>query len=142
MKMMGGNRFSNEDVIAVILFLSLLFPGHEIHSLTFKLYIFRGDSIINLISSSMRVALENPFNYARKPRVISTPVVMVMDMVKWKGGKYRRRIKNWMELQRKKRIYELGSLPSFLLVFVGNIEPIDHRVRLDEWRPCPLDYLW
>ncbi|KAI3696541.1 hypothetical protein L1987_79559 [Smallanthus sonchifolius] len=80
-------------------------------------------------------------------------------------------VNKWMELQRKKRIYELGSLPPFLLVFAGNIEPIDHRwnqhvkgscrplhsgavsllhwsgkgkpwVRLDEGRACPLDYLW
>ncbi|KAJ0678422.1 putative polygalacturonate 4-alpha-galacturonosyltransferase [Helianthus annuus] len=330
MKMTGGNRFPNGDVIAVILFLSLPLLGYGIRSfptnngfteapeyrngvecsnttihvamtldseylrgsiaalhsllrhascpqnlffhlitaefdpstprgltrilhktfpsLTFKLYIFREDSVINLISSSIRVALENPLNYARNylgeildpgverviyldsdvvlvddieklwsitlhnNRVIGAPEychanftkyftqsfwsdpvlsrvfssktpcyfntgVMVMDMVKWRGGKYRRRIENWMELQRKKRIYELGSLPPFLLVFAGNIEPIDYRwnqhglggdnvkgscrglhagpvsllhwsgkgkpwVRLDEGRPCPLDYLW
>ncbi|KAI3816835.1 hypothetical protein L1987_16540 [Smallanthus sonchifolius] len=167
-------------------------------SLTFKVYIFREDSVINLISSSIRVALENPLNYARNylgeildltvervvyldsdvvlvddinklwsitlhnNRVIGAPEychanfskyftgrfwsdpfmsrvfssktpcyfntgVMVMDMVKWRQGNYRRRIEKWMELQRKKRIYELGSLPPFLLVFSGNIEPIDHR---------------
>lgn len=217
-------------------------------SLSFKVYIFREDTVINLISSSIRVALENPLNYARNylgeildpnverviyldsdvvlvddihklwsinlqnNRVIGAPEychanftkyftdsfwsdplmsrvfaskkpcyfntgVMVMDMVKWRSGNYRERIENWMELQRKKRIYELGSLPPFLLVFAGNIEPIDHRwnqhglggdnvkgscrslhsgpvsllhwsgkgkpwVRLDERRPCPLDYLW
>lgn len=32
-----------------------------------------------------------------------------------------------MEVQKKKRIYELGSLPPFLLVFGGSVEPIDHR---------------
>ncbi|CAH1434485.1 unnamed protein product [Lactuca virosa] len=217
-------------------------------SLNFKVYIFREDTVINLISSSIRVALENPLNYARNylgeildpnverviyldsdvvlvddinklwsitlqnNRVIGAPEychanftkyftetfwsdplmsrvfasknpcyfntgVMVMDMVKWRAGNYRRRIENWMELQRKKRIYDLGSLPPFLLVFAGNIEPIHHRwnqhglggdnvkgscrslhsgpvsllhwsgkgkpwVRLDERRPCPLDYLW
>lgn len=41
--------------------------------------------------------------------------------------KYRERIENWMKVQRKKRIYELGSLPPFLLVFAGHVEPIHHR---------------
>lgn len=167
-------------------------------SLNFKVYIFREDSVINLISSSIRVALENPLNYARNylgdildpnvnrviyldsdvvlvddiqklwnitlqnNRVIGAPEychanftiyftdnfwsdpvlsrtfgskkpcyfntgVMVMDLRKWRKGNYRRKIENWMEVQRKRRIYELGSLPPFLLVFAGNIEPIDHR---------------
>ncbi|KAD7116483.1 hypothetical protein E3N88_03751 [Mikania micrantha] len=166
-----------------------------------RVYIFREDSVINLISSSIRVALENPLNYARNylgdmldpsinrviyldsdvvlvddiqklwnitfqnHRVIGAPEychanftnyftdifwsdpvlnrafgskkvrspcyfntgVMVMDLRKWREGNYRRKIENWMEIQRKKRIYELGSLPPFLLVFAGDIEPIDHR---------------
>ncbi|XP_065860948.1 probable galacturonosyltransferase-like 9 [Euphorbia lathyris] len=167
-------------------------------SLSFKVYIFREDTVINLISSSIRQALENPLNYARNylgdildpcvdrviyldsdvvvvddihklwntplagsrvigapeychanftkyftdgfwsdpvlPRVFSTRKpcyfntgVMVMDMVKWREGNYRKRIENWMEIQRKRRIYELGSLPPFLLVFGGNVEGIDHR---------------
>nr|XP_043626830.1 probable galacturonosyltransferase-like 9 [Erigeron canadensis] len=176
-------------------------------SLNFRVYIFREDLVINLISSSIRVALENPLNYARnylgdildpgvtrviyldsdvvlvddikklweivleKNRAIGAPEychanftnyfndnfwsdttmsqtftvsdqnrsknqrrpcyfntgVMVMDMKKWRKGNYRKKIENWMEIQRKKRIYELGSLPPFLLVFAGNIEPIDHR---------------
>ncbi|KAJ0037459.1 hypothetical protein Pint_23092 [Pistacia integerrima] len=167
-------------------------------SLKFKVYIFREDTVINLISSSIREALENPLNYARNylgdildtcvdrviyldsdlllvddihklwnipltgSKVIGAPEychanftkyftddfwsdpllsrvfgsrkpcyfntgVMVMDLVKWREGNYRRRIENWMEMQRKKRIYELGSLPPFLLVFGGNVEAIDHR---------------
>ncbi|XP_004504493.1 probable galacturonosyltransferase-like 9 [Cicer arietinum] len=167
-------------------------------SLNFKVYIFREDTVINLISSSIRLALENPLNYARnylgdmldtcverviyldsdlvvvddifklwtvkmsESRVIGAPEychanftkyftdefwndpllsrvfgtrkacyfntgVMVMDLVKWREGNYRKRIENWMELQKKKRIYELGSLPPFLLVFGGNVEAIDHR---------------
>lgn len=167
-------------------------------SLNFKVYIFREDTVINLISSSIREALENPLNYARNylgdildpcvERVIyldsdlvlvddihklwnttltgskiigapeychanftkyftdtfwSDPVlsrvfgsrkpcyfntgVMVMDLVKWREGNYRKRIENWMELQRQKRIYELGSLPPFLLVFAGHVEAIDHQ---------------
>ncbi|GAB4839896.1 Probable galacturonosyltransferase-like 9 [Ancistrocladus abbreviatus] len=167
-------------------------------SLNFKVYIFREDTVINLISSSIRQALENPLNYARNylgdildscvdrviyldsdlvlvddiyklwntiltgNRVIGAPEychanftvyftkafwsdpelsqvfagrtpcyfntgVMVMDLVRWRAGNYRRRIEKWMEIQKKKRIYELGSLPPFLLVFGGEVEPIDHR---------------
>uniref|UniRef100_A0A5B7A651 Hexosyltransferase n=1 Tax=Davidia involucrata TaxID=16924 RepID=A0A5B7A651_DAVIN len=167
-------------------------------SLNFKVYIFREDTVINLVSSSIRQALENPLNYARnylgdildpcvgrviyldsdvvlvddvhklwnitltESRVIGAPEycqanftkyftdnfwsdpvmsrvfgsrkpcyfntgVMVMDLVKWREGNYRRKIENWMELQRKRRIYELGSLPPFLLIFGGNVEAVDHR---------------
>ncbi|KAL9421364.1 hypothetical protein AB3S75_038847 [Citrus x aurantiifolia] len=167
-------------------------------SLNFKVYIFREDTVINLISSSIREALENPLNYARnylgdildpcvdrviyidsdlvlvddihklwditltKSKIIGAPEychanftkyftdnfwsdpllsrvfgsrkpcyfntgVMVMDLVRWREGNYRKRIENWMEIQRRKRIYDLGSLPPFLLVFAGNVEAIDHR---------------
>ncbi|KAL9994531.1 putative polygalacturonate 4-alpha-galacturonosyltransferase [Helianthus debilis subsp. tardiflorus] len=167
-------------------------------SLHFKMYIFREDRVINLISSSIRIALENPLNYARNylgeildpsitrviyldsdiiivddiaklwnitlhhNRVIGAPEychtnftkyftdnfwadpgtstwvfkkrpcyfntgVMVMDMNQWRKGMCQKKIEHWMEVQRNKRIYELGSLPPFLLVFGGNIEPIHHR---------------
>ncbi|KAI5572731.1 hypothetical protein BDE02_10G033000 [Populus trichocarpa] len=169
-------------------------------SLNFKVYIFREDTVINLISSSIRQALENPLNYARNylgdmldlcvdrviyldsdivvvddihklwntalsgSRVIGAPEychanftqyftsvfwsdpvmsgtfssarrkpcyfntgVMVMDLVRWREGDYKRRIEKWMEIQKKTRIYELGSLPPFLLVFAGDVEAIDHR---------------
>lgn len=169
-------------------------------SLNFKVYIFREDTVINLISSSIRLALENPLNYARNylgdildscvDRVIyldsdvlvvddihklwnihltgnrvigapeychanftkyftekfwsdpvlsrvfasasSTPCyfntgVMVMDLSRWRIGNYKNKIESWMELQKRTRIYDLGSLPPFLLVFGGNVEPIDHR---------------
>ncbi|KFK44480.1 hypothetical protein AALP_AA1G261800 [Arabis alpina] len=169
-------------------------------SLNFKVYIFREDTVINLISSSIRQALENPLNYARNylgdildrsvdrviyldsdvivvdditklwntsltgTRVIGAPEychanftqyftsgfwsdpvlpglisgrirtpcyfntgVMVMDMVRWREGNYREKLEQWMQLQKKKRIYDLGSLPPFLLVFAGNVEAIDHR---------------
>ncbi|GFP96142.1 probable galacturonosyltransferase-like 8 [Phtheirospermum japonicum] len=113
---------------------------------------------------------------SRDPCYFNTGV-MVMDLAKWREGQFRKKLENWMEVQRKNRIYELGSLPPFLLAFGGNVEPIDHRwnqhglggdnvagscralhpgpvsllhwsgkgkpwVRLDERRPCPLDYLW
>nr|GMD95620.1 probable galacturonosyltransferase-like 9 [Ipomoea batatas] len=107
-------------------------------------------------------------------------VAMTLDseyLRQWRAGNYRAKIEKWMEIQRKRRIYELGSLPPFLLVFAGNLEPIDHRwnqhglggdnvkgscrslhpgpvsllhwsgkgkpwARLDDKKPCPLDYLW
>ncbi|CAL0314029.1 unnamed protein product [Lupinus luteus] len=167
-------------------------------SLNFKVYIFREDKVINLISSSIRQALENPLNYARNylgdmldpcvdrviyldsdvivvddihklwnmsltgTRVIGAPEychanftkyftdefwsdpslarvfssrrpcyfntgVMIMDLVKWREGDYKKKIEAWMQLQKSKRIYELGSLPPFLLVFGGNVEAVDHR---------------
>lgn len=53
--------------------------------------------------------------------------VMVIDLEGWREGDYTRKIVEWMELQKRMRIYELGSLPPFLLVFAGNIAPVDHR---------------
>lgn len=53
--------------------------------------------------------------------------VMVLDLVRWRLGDYTTKIEEWMELQKRMRIYQLGSLPPFLLVFAGNIAPVDHR---------------
>ncbi|OVA04564.1 Glycosyl transferase [Macleaya cordata] len=53
--------------------------------------------------------------------------VMVIDLQRWRAGDYTTKIEEWMELQKRMRIYELGSLPPFLLVFAGNIAPVDHR---------------
>ncbi|XP_019458052.1 PREDICTED: probable galacturonosyltransferase-like 1 [Lupinus angustifolius] len=53
--------------------------------------------------------------------------VMVIDLVRWRSGDYTTKIEEWMELQKRMRIYELGSLPPFLLVFAGNIVSVDHR---------------
>ncbi|KAF5177896.1 Hexosyltransferase [Thalictrum thalictroides] len=61
-----------------------------------------------------------------KPCYFNTGV-MVMDLEKWREGKYRRKIERWMEVQKQRRIYELGSLPPFLLVFAGDVEAIDHK---------------
>lgn len=170
-------------------------------SLRFQIYIFRQELVADLISSSVRAALESPLNYARNhladllppcvPRVIyldsdvlavddvrrlwetrlparaviaapeychanftryftssfwSDPSlghrvfegrrrqpcyfntgVMVIDLRRWRAGDYRKRIETWMALQKEKRIYELGSLPPFLLVFAGEVEGVDHR---------------
>lgn len=53
--------------------------------------------------------------------------VMVIDLERWRDGDYTTKIVEWMELQKRMRIYELGSLPPFLLVFAGNIAPVDHK---------------
>ncbi|OAY78656.1 putative galacturonosyltransferase-like 7 [Ananas comosus] len=53
--------------------------------------------------------------------------VMVLDLDRWRRRGYTRRIERWMEVQKRRRIYELGSLPPFLLVFAGRVAPIDHR---------------
>ncbi|XP_009379176.2 probable galacturonosyltransferase-like 1 [Pyrus x bretschneideri] len=53
--------------------------------------------------------------------------VMVIDLDKWRSGGYTEQIVEWMELQKRMRIYELGSLPPFLLVFAGKIAAVDHR---------------
>ncbi|KAK8652455.1 hypothetical protein V6N13_126487 [Hibiscus sabdariffa] len=166
--------------------------------LSFKVYVFQEKLVKNLISSSIRQALDNPLNYARSyladmletcverviyldsdtvvvddiqklwninlrgSRVIGAPEycnadlakyftsdfwsnpefakvfqgkkacyfntgVMVMDLGKWRQGDYTREIEKWMRIQKDKRIYELGSLPPFLLVFGGDVEAVDHR---------------
>ncbi|KMZ75417.1 Glycosyltransferase family GT8 protein [Zostera marina] len=53
--------------------------------------------------------------------------VMVIDLDRWRKGGYTEKIEKWMELQKKLRIYELGSLPPFLLVFAGKIANVDHK---------------
>uniref|UniRef100_A0ACD5VW41 Uncharacterized protein n=1 Tax=Avena sativa TaxID=4498 RepID=A0ACD5VW41_AVESA len=64
----------------------------------------------------------------RRPPCYFNTGVMVIDLGRWRAGDYRRRIERWMEIHKEeKRIYELGSLPPFLLVFVGDVEAIDHR---------------
>ncbi|KAK3020563.1 hypothetical protein RJ639_046913 [Escallonia herrerae] len=62
----------------------------------------------------------------RNPCYFNTGV-MVMDLVKWRRFGYTKRIERWMEIQKSGRIYELGSLPPFLLVFAGHVAPIEHR---------------
>ncbi|KAJ9171765.1 hypothetical protein P3X46_015083 [Hevea brasiliensis] len=165
--------------------------------LKFKVYYFDPEIVRNLISTSVRQALEQPLNYARNyladllepcvrrviyldsdlvvvddiaklwttnlgSRTIGAPEychanftkyftasfwlnlkfsgtfsgrkscyfntgVMVIDLAKWRRVGYTKRIERWMEIQKSDRIYELGSLPPFLLVFAGHVAPIEHR---------------
>ncbi|XP_011079603.2 LOW QUALITY PROTEIN: probable galacturonosyltransferase-like 7 [Sesamum indicum] len=64
----------------------------------------------------------------RRPCYFNTGV-MVIDLAKWRRFGYTRRIERWMEIQKTSvnRIYDLGSLPPFLLVFAGHVAPIEHR---------------
>ncbi|KAL6593799.1 hypothetical protein ACP70R_048700 [Stipagrostis hirtigluma subsp. patula] len=62
----------------------------------------------------------------RRPCYFNTGV-MVMDVDKWRAGGYTRRVEEWMAVQKRRRIYHLGSLPPFLLVLAGDIRAVDHR---------------
>lgn len=62
----------------------------------------------------------------RRPCYFNTGV-MVIDLWKWREGKCTERLEAWMRTQKLYRIYELGSLPPFLLVFAGDVEGVDHR---------------
>ncbi|KAH6821781.1 galacturonosyltransferase-like 4 [Perilla frutescens var. hirtella] len=62
----------------------------------------------------------------RRPCYFNTGV-MVMDLEKWRRWNYTRRVEDWMIVQKQRRIYQLGSLPPFLLVLAGEIEGVDHR---------------
>lgn len=165
--------------------------------LNFRVYFFDSERVRNLISTSVRQALEQPLNYARNylpemlPPCVSRVIyldsdivlvddilklwrtrlagktigapeychanftkyftaqfwsdphfskvfenrnpcyfntgVMVVDLVRWRQVGYTGRIEKWMEVQRRERIYELGSLPPFLLVFAGHVAGIKHR---------------
>ncbi|XP_075485080.1 putative galacturonosyltransferase-like 3 [Primulina tabacum] len=53
--------------------------------------------------------------------------VMVIDLTKWRNHGFTKKLEYWMKIQKRYRIYELGSLPPFLLVFAGNVEGVEHR---------------
>jgi len=72
-------------------------------------------------------AFTKVFDHLRNKPCYFNTGVMVMNLVKWREQNYRSTIESWMKRQKEARIYELGSLPPFLLVFAGNVEPIDHR---------------
>ncbi|RWR94722.1 Glycosyl transferase [Cinnamomum micranthum f. kanehirae] len=62
----------------------------------------------------------------RKPCYFNTGV-MVMDVDRWRDGGFTKKVEKWMGVQKQKRIYNLGSLPPFLLLFAGDIKGVDHR---------------
>ncbi|XP_060214900.1 probable galacturonosyltransferase-like 3 [Lycium barbarum] len=62
----------------------------------------------------------------RSPCYFNTGV-MVIDLQKWRNDGYTRKLEHWMRVQKRYRIYELGSLPPFLLVFAGNVKQVEHR---------------
>ncbi|EEF37643.1 probable galacturonosyltransferase-like 4 [Ricinus communis] len=53
--------------------------------------------------------------------------VMVVDVDKWRTGGYTQKVEEWMMVQKHQRLYDLGSLPPFLLVLAGDIKAVDHR---------------
>ena len=51
-----------------------------------------------------------------------------MDLNRWRTRGYTQKLEAWMEVQKRKaRIYELGSMPPFLLVFAGEVKRVEHR---------------
>ncbi|KAF8644626.1 hypothetical protein HU200_066381 [Digitaria exilis] len=47
--------------------------------------------------------------------------IMLLDLARWRCAGCTAQMEKWIELQKQVRIYELGSLPPFLLVFTGCI---------------------
>ncbi|KAL2481006.1 putative galacturonosyltransferase-like 2 [Abeliophyllum distichum] len=52
---------------------------------------------------------------------------MMINLDQWRAVDYTTEIEEWMELQKRMMIYELGSLSPFLLVFGRSIARVDHR---------------
>ncbi|MBA0766011.1 hypothetical protein Gotri_015102 [Gossypium trilobum] len=107
-------------------------------SLNFKIYIFREDAISALTESfistrtwSWSTTFTNSGTQPSQTHASSarpnTATPTSPSISRTGSGPTQKRIENWMEIQRKRRIYELGSLPPFLLVFAGNVEAIDHK---------------
>ncbi|KAG0482216.1 hypothetical protein HPP92_010300 [Vanilla planifolia] len=70
---------------------------------------------------------KHTFNDRRRKSCYFNTGVMAMDLARWRENEYGLQIERWMEIQKQERIYDLGSLPPFLLVFAGEIEGLDHR---------------
>lgn len=62
----------------------------------------------------------------RNPCYFNTGV-MIMDLEMWREWEFSKAIEEWMEVQKEIRIYDLGSLPPFLLVFAGDVQAIEPR---------------
>lgn len=62
----------------------------------------------------------------KKPCYFNTGV-MVVDVDRWRTGRYTDKVEEWMIIQKQRRIYHLGSLPPVLLVLAGDIKSVDHR---------------
>ncbi|KAL6010132.1 putative galacturonosyltransferase-like 3 [Asimina triloba] len=62
----------------------------------------------------------------RRPCYFNTGV-MVIDLERWREGRCTEKLEGWMRIQKRVRIYELGSLPPFLLVFAGDVRGVGHR---------------
>ena len=73
----------------------------------------------------VRLAIHATFDY-QKPCYFNIGV-MVIYLDRWRWVGYMEQTEKWMEIQKSHRIYELGSLPPFLLVFAGHVGPIEHR---------------
>ncbi|KAK1423166.1 hypothetical protein QVD17_18461 [Tagetes erecta] len=91
------------------------------------------DSVDSIASNDDLTDLNEYLNFAgvfnnrrTKPCYFNTGV-MVIDVTKWRRKRITKKLEKWMEIQKRYRIYELGSLPPFLLVFAGEVKAVEHR---------------
>ncbi|KAL2904985.1 putative galacturonosyltransferase-like 7 [Bienertia sinuspersici] len=71
--------------------------------------------------------LASTFLRRERPPCYFNTGVMVIDVHRWRKGGYTSKLESWMSLQKRHRIYQLGSLPPLLLVFGGEVERVEHR---------------
>ncbi|KAF3772031.1 putative galacturonosyltransferase-like 3 [Nymphaea thermarum] len=71
-------------------------------------------------------AFRRTFTGRRTPCYFNTGV-MVIDVEGWRAQGITHQLEAWMRVQKRTRIYELGSLPPFLLVFAGNVKAVEHK---------------
>lgn len=62
---------------------------------------------------------------SKKKACYFNPGVMMADLVQWRLFGATAKLLHWMDVNRDNKIYSLGSLPPFLLVFAGNITSLD-----------------
>ncbi|KAK3265245.1 hypothetical protein CYMTET_26060 [Cymbomonas tetramitiformis] len=62
------------------------------------------------------------------------PGVMLFDTKRWLAHNVTQKLLHWMDVQKHggERIYRLGSLPPFLLVFSGNLKSVDRTWNLHD----------
>jgi lipopolysaccharide biosynthesis glycosyltransferase len=62
------------------------------------------------------------------------PGVMLFDTAKWRQHDITSKLLRWMNVQKEgaERIYRLGSLPPFLLVFSGNLKAVEREWNIHD----------
>ncbi|XP_024399370.1 probable galacturonosyltransferase-like 3 [Physcomitrium patens] len=65
--------------------------------------------------------------FANKKPCYFNSGVMLINLDRWRKEACTATLEYWMEVQKERHIYELGSLPPLLLTFAGSIQAIDSR---------------